>query len=228
MGCWLQEPSGASRLCRSLQRESSSSRCTTVRAIVPEDRAPECEPVEASFSLQSAAMAHRVAMGPRAGHRLRRRCLGEARAFRLPPLCAEDDWFSLHAGVRIPASNREGLERLCRYIARPALSHDRLGQREDGLLELRLKTPWRDGTTHLVLSPHELLEKLAAIIPPPKVNLVTYHGILAPAAKHRAAVVPGQIKKPKAKCRHSQRSSSWIDWVELMKRVFRRDVLKCE
>lgn len=192
-----------------------------------EDRAPDCESVEALFALQSAAMSHRVAMGPRAGHRLRRRCLGEARTFRLPPLCAEDDWFSLHAGVRIPASNRDGLERLCRYIARPPLSHDRLRKREDGLLELRLKTPWRDGTTHLVLSPHELLEKLAAIIPPPRVNLVTYHGILAPAAKHRAAVVPASAPENK-KCRHSHRSSGWMDWAELMKRVFRKDVLKCE
>ena len=47
-------------------------------------------------------------------------------------------------------------------------------------LTFRLKTPWSDGTTHLVLSPLERIEKLAALVPPPRLNLVRYHGILAP------------------------------------------------
>ena len=52
-------------------------------------------------------------------------------------------------------------------------------------LTFRLKTPWSDGTTHLLLSPLELIEKLAALIPPPRLNLVRYHGILAPNACDR-------------------------------------------
>lgn len=44
----------------------------------------------------------------------------------------------------------------------------------------KLKTPWSDGTTHLLLSGMELLEKISALIPPPRVNLVRYHGVLAP------------------------------------------------
>ena len=54
---------------------------------------------------------------------------------------------------------------------------------------LRLKTPWHDGTSHIALQPLELLEKLAALIPRPYVNLIVYHGVLAPNAKWRREVV---------------------------------------
>ena len=47
-------------------------------------------------------------------------------------------------------------------------------------LTFRLKTPWSDGTTHLVLSPLELIEKLATLVPSPRLHLVRYHGILSP------------------------------------------------
>jgi hypothetical protein len=48
-------------------------------------------------------------------------------------------------------------------------------------LVFSLKTHWADGTCQLVLSPQELLEKLAALMPPPRLNLVRYHGVLASA-----------------------------------------------
>jgi hypothetical protein len=32
-----------------------------------------------------------------------------------------------------------------------------------GQVELELKTPWRDGTTHLVMSPLEFMQRLAAM-----------------------------------------------------------------
>ena len=77
-------------------------------------------------------------------------------------------WYSLHAGVRIAAQDRPALERLVRYILRPPLSHNRLSLREDGMLVLRLKTAWRNGTTALLLSGSELLQRLAAIVPRPR------------------------------------------------------------
>ena len=49
---------------------------------------------------------------------------------------------------------------------------------DDGKLSFALTTPWAHGTTHLVLWPHELIEKLAALEPLPRVNLIRYHGIL--------------------------------------------------
>jgi len=45
------------------------------------------------------------------------------------------------------------------------------------MLSFTLKTPWSDGTSHLLLSPMELLEKLAALIPPPRFHLLRYHGV---------------------------------------------------
>ena len=47
------------------------------------------------------------------------------------------------------------------------------------------------GTTSLKLSPTELIEKLASLVPPPRLNLIRYHGVLAPAAPDRAQIVPG-------------------------------------
>ena len=54
----------------------------------------------------------------------------------------------------------------------------------------RLKTPWRDGTTHVVMERRELLERLAPLIPPPRAHQVRYHGVLAPCASGRDRVVP--------------------------------------
>ncbi len=82
-------------------------------------------------------------------------------------------------------------ERLARYVLRPPLAMDRLEALSDGRLAYRLKTPWRDGTTHILMERHELLERLAPLIPPPRAHQVRYYGILAPCASGRDSVVPG-------------------------------------
>ena len=61
------------------------------------------------------------------------------------------------------------------------LAHDRLRLRADGRVLVELKTVWRDGTSHFLFEPIEFLEKLAALIPRPAVNLLVYHGVLRPA-----------------------------------------------
>ena len=61
-------------------------------------------------------------------------------------------------------------ERLCRYVLRPPFAQERLRLRDDGRVQLDLKTPWHDGTRHLVFEPLEFLEKLAAITPRPEVS----------------------------------------------------------
>lgn len=77
-----------------------------------------------------------------------------------PELCADIDGFSLHVAVRVAIHDRKRLEQLCRYITRPALSDERVQVNASGQLELKLKTPWCDGTTHMVMSPMMLVQQL--------------------------------------------------------------------
>ena len=59
-----------------------------------------------------------------------------------------------------------------------------------GRLAYRMKTRWRDGTTHVLMERHELLDRLAPLIPPPRAHQVRYHGLLAPCSSGRDRVVP--------------------------------------
>ena len=98
--------------------------------------------------------------------------------------------FSLHAAVRCGTDDRQALEQLCRHITRPALANERVQTNAAGQVVLKHKTSWRDGTTHLVLSPLEFMQRLAALVPRPRLHLIRFHGVLAPNAKLRAQVVP--------------------------------------
>jgi hypothetical protein len=71
---------------------------------------------------------------------------------------------------------RPALERLCRYVARPALATERLHGRPDGRLENELRHPWADGTTAAVSEPGALLGRLSALVQLPRAHLATYHG----------------------------------------------------
>jgi hypothetical protein len=102
-------------------------------------------------------------------------------AFVMGRLCAEVEVFNLQAATRLHVGDREGLERMARYLARPPIATDRLSRLDDGRLELRLKRPWRDGTTAFVYTPHELLERLVAIVPRPRAHLTRYLGVFASA-----------------------------------------------
>lgn len=79
--------------------------------------------------------------------------------------CVQNNGFSLHANVSCEADERKKLEKLCRYVAQPTIANERLKLTDCGQVMLTLKTPLRDGTTHIVMSPLELLQKLAALVP---------------------------------------------------------------
>ena len=104
-------------------------------------------------------------------------------------LCAAVAGFNLHAGVAIDDGDYSRLERLCRYVARPPLATERLRERPDGRFALDFKRAWRDGTAGIVLDPLDLMARLAALVPPPRVNLVRYHGVFAPAARLRGRII---------------------------------------
>jgi hypothetical protein len=119
--------------------------------------------------LQAAAITYRIAFGPRAGRKvLTLRGATPREAGRGQPLCADIGGFSLHAAVRVEAHDRKRLEQLCRYITRPALSDERVQLNAAGQVELKLKTSWRDGTTHLVMSPLEFMKRPAALAQRPR------------------------------------------------------------
>jgi hypothetical protein len=71
------------------------------------------------------------------------------------------------------ADDRQALEQLCHYITRAALANDRVQTNSAGQVVLKLKTPWRDGTTHLVMSPLEFMQRLAALVPHLRLRLPT-------------------------------------------------------
>ncbi|WP_438042448.1 transposase [Sorangium sp. So ce128] len=86
-----------------------------------------------------------------------------------------------------------------RYCSRPAFALDRIELLPDGRIAYLLKTP-RRGRTHRVMSPMEFMARLAALIPPPKIPLVRYHGVFAPRSSWRSLVTP----KPPARSAKSE------------------------
>ncbi len=106
--------------------------------------------------------------------------------------------FSVDAGVRVEARDRAGLERLLRYCARPPFALERLAWTEENpeMLVYQLPKPLPDGRTALYLTPLELLDRLAALIPPPRIHRHRYHGVLAPNAPERAQVTAGACEEP--------------------------------
>jgi len=142
-------------------------------------------PVLAQIS--AAAVRGRSAFGDRAGTPVLR--VGHAPdapwVWTVGSRHAHLERFDLHADRAGRADDRVGLERLCRYLLRPPLAQERLARLADGRVVCTLRHPWHDGTRHLIYTPHEFLERLAAITPRPRINLVIYHGLLAPRARRR-------------------------------------------
>ena len=150
--------------------------------------------------------------------------------------CASSAGFSLHAATSVKAHQRDKLEKLLRYLARPSLSNGRLAWSNDNNeVILKLKKPFRDGTTHIRFAPLVFLEKLAALAPPPRAHLVRYSGILGPHDAHRSLIVKNNKK---AKTTNSQAYNNKEDdsdfakkrrlsWAKLLARVFHIDVTTC-
>jgi len=147
----------------------------------------------------------------------------------------------------------ERLEKLCRHAARPPLVLDRLSQQDDGTILYKLKRRFRDGSTHVVFTPHSLIERLCALIPRPRRKLVTYYGVFAPAASLRDCIVPGPVEEHPPQAAESEPADDAIrrlgidrkpaaivphapsrpgprkayTWAELLQRVFLIEILTC-
>jgi hypothetical protein len=143
------------------------------------------------------------------------------------PRCASVQGFSLHANTQVPAHRRDQLERLIRYTARGAVSLERLAQDANGELVYTFTHPWSDGTTGIRLSPLELLEKLAALVPLPRMHLVRYGGCLAPHSHLRGAIIPTPRQQGMEDEEATDTGSPRWSWARLLKRVFALDMARC-
>ena len=124
------------------------------------------------------SITYRIAVGPQQGRKV----------FTLQTLpdCGSDKpgttavgeaaEFSLHAGVATKANERAKLERLCRYITRPAVSTKRLSLTRNGQVRYELKTPYSNGTTHVLFEPLDFISRLVALVPKPRVHDLLLQG----------------------------------------------------
>ena len=185
----------------------------------------------------ASSIGRRRTLGARAGAPLERIGAGRSAPWveRRGRQQAHLDGFDLHAALRVAAQHPEGrapLEKLLKYCARPPIAHDRLSELPDGRIALRLKTPWSDGSTHVVYEPLDLIAKLAALIPRPYKNLVLYHGVLAANSSWRQRAVrygrsaerepaaPAAVDPPSMRPRR-------VQWAELMRYAFGYELLSC-
>jgi Putative transposase len=138
--------------------------------------------------------------------------------------------FNLHASNPIEANDRQGLERQLRYMGRPPISESRLEQTSDGHIVVRFKKAWSNGTNSIVLTASEFLERLVALVPLPRKNMVRYHGVFAPNSKLRKSVVsllPKAEEESAEAPTKDKPSGHRINFAQLMLRVFDIDILSC-
>ncbi|MFT5573984.1 MAG: hypothetical protein ACI9FR_002920 [Cryomorphaceae bacterium] len=236
---WIKAPSNAElsrlthtiakRIGRYLERQGLLDRDAEHSYLNANAIEDEYDPMH---QLHGSSVTYRIAVGPRQGRKV----------FTLQTMPASDpeewaggvDGFSLHAGVAAKAHERDKLERICRYITRPPVSEQRLSLTRNGMVRYELKTPYRDGTTHVIFEPLDFISKLAALVPKPRVNLTRFHGVFAPNSKHRALVPPGKRGKGRAfnttddaQDKSPKERTAAMTLSQRLKRVFNIDVETC-
>jgi len=186
---------------------------------------------DAMHGIIGASITYRLAFGPNAGRKaltLQAIPTSDQKA-QSRELVSKQAGFSLHAGVACKSHQRKKLECLCRYITRPAIAEQRLSLASNGNVIVALKTPYDDGTSHVVLSPMEFMGRLAALVPKPRVNLTRFHGVFSPRSRLRAHVVPGKPDDQSEQVSQSTRGKSYsMTWAQRLKRVFSIEIEKCE
>ena len=151
-------------------------------------------------NLHGHSITYRVALGAQRGKKV-------FTLQRLPARVDDDSssqavsmvGFGLHTGVATRGNEREKLERVYRYIARPALSEKRLAI--TGNVRHQMKTPYRDGTTgdrrnHVIFTPLDFMAKLAALVPKPRVNVTRLFGVFAPNSPYRMTITQEKRQNP--------------------------------
>jgi hypothetical protein len=181
-----------------------------------------------------SSIAGKIAFGPNAGKFVTKIGSGFGYGEEIPlakgNLCFSVNGFSLHAATRVRTNSRERLRALIEYIARGPIANERLEITKEGKVKMRLKTAWRDGTTHLLFEPGEFIEKLAALIPPPRSHLVRWAGVFAPNSPYRKEITlkPAVKKGFQFNEDSSETKAKNHSWSAMLAQVFKIDVTKCE
>ena len=234
-GCAPTRPE-LQRLLRSIATRVSRA-LESQGLLIRDDETPslDLEPDDGFEQLLGAAEHYRIATGPHAGRKALTLHTVAANPSASNPCIAQLSGFSLHVGTRCRAHERASLERLCRYIARPALSNERLSVNDRGQVVYRLKHPFHDGTTHVVLDPMNFIARLAGpevplaqrarSVPRPRAHLTRYHGVFAPNCKHGRLIIPKPAHQT-AREPHASRPAP-MSWMQRLKRVFHIDIEHC-
>jgi hypothetical protein len=196
-------------------------------------KAHDCR--EAGGRATQEQLPYRIAVGPQQGRKVFTLQTLPDLETDSPFSCSavEVAGFSLHAGVATKANERAKLERLCRYITRPAVSTKRLSITRNGRVRYELKTPWCNGTTHVIFEPLDFISRLVALVPKPRVNLTRFHGVFAPNSKYRAWVTPARRGKRKKSHPVNQTDQTAAEkrasetWARRLKRVFNIEIETC-
>ena len=223
----------ARRVGRYLERQGLVERDTGTIFLTQE--AVDVSDEDPSNQLLGSSITYRIAVGPNQGRKV----------FTLQTLAdigsdnqgttrvGEVSGFSLHAGVATMANERCKLERLCRYITRPPVTTKRLSMTRNGRVRYELKTPWRNGTTHVIFEPLDFISRLVSLVPQPRVNLTRFHGVFAPNSKYRAKVSPARRGK-RRKCHSTDEADPTpaekrvlMTWAKRLKRVFSIEIETC-
>ena len=147
------------------------------------------------------------------------------------------------------------MEKLCRYIARPAISEERLSLncrgevmvwrrhtqinqsnlKDRGLTEPPPYLPMGSPPRGLPLTQMEFMDRLVSLVPRPKIHLIRFHGVLAPNYKYRKEIVPSSptTPSPQGCCGENSENLDTVvrkkrmSWAKLLKRVFNIDIEIC-
>jgi len=214
----------AARIGRSLERSGLITRDieNAYLAFDPSEEAP-------IHGLLGSSITYRIATGPREGQKVFTLQTLPAEPEAPHREVAESSGFSLHAGIAAKASQRDKVERLARYVSRPPVAAERLSLTQGGYVRYALKTPYRDGTTHVIFEPEDFIAHLAALLPKPRAHLTRYHGVFAPASPDRARIVPktraaAASERGQVSATGQQRA---LTWAQRLQRVFAIDIETC-
>lgn len=136
--------------------------------------------------------------------------------------------FNIDASRAVERGDAPNLRRMVQYLLAPAVRDRQVTLQRDGVV-YELKRPRRDGTTHRQYTNDQMLDRLGFLVPPPRANLVRFHGVYAPNSDLRAEVVPRQPSaRPEDLPEDDEESSEdYLAWSELKSHSFAEDMMHC-